>query len=201
VAESDHETDRESVWVAHVRADDARAAESFRQLFERWYPTLVTLAYHYVRSTDVANDVAQDAFVAWWNERTRWSWEGSAFGYLQLVVRRGALKVLRRTELERRHGAAFAAVGADPATGVAGDVPDRQVVRNELWHHVARCMAELPPRMRAVAVLRWFEGVGRTEAASALGVSVRTIDAQFVAAGKSVRACLQAHGVASGDLG
>jgi RNA polymerase sigma-70 factor (ECF subfamily) len=168
--------------------------EAFRRLFEAWFPPLVTLVYHYIRSVDAANDVVQDVFAKFWNDRLAWQWEGSAFGYLQLVARRRALNVVRRTRLEAKQGAVFAAEGVSPASGYLGESGEERVLHGELWSIVSEAIAQLPPRTRAVAILRWFEGVGRQEAAAELGVSVRTVDVQLGTAAKAVRIWLQQRG-------
>lgn len=185
-------TDAEVVTlVAKVRAGDV---DVFRRLFGIWFPPLVALAYHYVHSTDTANDIVQEVFVEFWNNRERWEWTGSAFGYLQLVVRRRALNVLRHQQVERRHSAAFVAGGVSPASGSLGESSDVALARRELWDAVIAAIQRLPVRMRAVAMLRWIEGIGRSETAEALGVSVRTVDAHLVAAAKMVRRWLEDEG-------
>jgi RNA polymerase sigma-70 factor (ECF subfamily) len=178
--------------VARMRAGDSVA---FRHLFEAWFPGLVTLAYHYTGSSDTAHDIAQEAFVEFWNGRVDWRWTGSALGYLQLVVRRKSLKVLRRFDLETRRGTEFFAESISP-TSAAADIPnDERIIRQELWEAVAAAVRRLPPRTRAVAVLRWFEGKDRGETAQELGVSVRTVDAQLIAAAKGVRLWLERKGL------
>ncbi|HXC25584.1 MAG TPA: sigma-70 family RNA polymerase sigma factor [Gemmatimonadaceae bacterium] len=177
--------------VARVRLGDE---EAFRRLFEAWFPLLVTLVYHYIRSADAAHDVVQDVFVKFWNDRLSWQWEGSAFGYLQLVARRQALNVVRRARLEAKHGELFVAEGVSPASGHVEESGEERVLHGELWSVVSEAIAQLPPRTRAVAILRWFEGLGRQEAAAELGVSVRTVDVQLGAAAKAVRIWLQQHG-------
>ena len=177
--------------VARMRTGDAAA---FRRLFEEWFQSLATLAYHYTGSLDAADDVVQDAFVTFWNDRTQWQWTGDAYGYLQLLVRRKAIDQLRRAGTEARHHAASHDEGRSPASGAPIPAADVELMRRELWAAVSAAVRRLPPRVRAVAILRWFEGVGRAEAADALGVSVRTVDAQLVTAVKSVRDWLTRHG-------
>jgi RNA polymerase sigma-70 factor (sigma-E family) len=59
-------------------------------------------------------------------------------------------------------------------------------VRDEVW----RAMAELPPRQRAVLVLRYFEDLTEVEAAAVLHVNVGTIKSQHSKAMRALRLTL-----------
>lgn len=72
------------------------------------------------------------------------------------------------------------------AVDVYADVDRRQAV------HVA--LAALPPRQRAVVVLRFHEDMTETQVASLLGISVGTVKSQTAKA----LATLRAHGALSG---
>jgi RNA polymerase sigma-70 factor (sigma-E family) len=56
----------------------------------------------------------------------------------------------------------------------AGDATDAVVVRDEVW----RALLRLPPRMRAVLVLRFFEDLSEAEAARVLNCSEGTVKSQ-----------------------
>ena len=61
-------------------------------------------------------------------------------------------------------------VDVDAAGGVAGTVAER----DRLW----RALGALPPKQRAVLVLRFYEDLTETSAAEVLGVSVGTVRSQ-----------------------
>ncbi len=56
----------------------------------------------------------------------------------------------------------------------APDSSERHVERDELWRHVQ----QLPPRQRAVLVLRYYEDMSEQDTARLLGVTVGTVKSQ-----------------------
>ena len=75
--------------------------------------------------------------------------------------------------------------GPGPAPDPAGDVVLRDAVRHAL--------AELPPRMRAVLVLRYFEDLTEAQVAEALGCSVGSVKSQASRGLARLRERLDAH--------
>jgi RNA polymerase sigma-70 factor (sigma-E family) len=75
----------------------------------------------------------------------------------------------------RRHGGREWAV-ADPAGGsvTAADHARRVDDRDAMW----RALQELPPRQRAVIVLRYYEDLTEAEIAAVMGVTTGTVKSQ-----------------------
>jgi RNA polymerase sigma-70 factor (ECF subfamily) len=174
---------------------------AFEQLFFAYVLPLTKLAFQYVQSSDIADDIVQDAFVSLWNEVQTNPFTQRPFIYLQMLVRRRSIDELRRAGAERRWQSAFAASETSPAS--SAPTPDALAIleQHELDTLIADAVAALPPRVRVVATLRWYERLSRTETAELLGVSVRTVDAQLVKAASTVRAFLRARGVMGSAVG
>jgi RNA polymerase sigma-70 factor (sigma-E family) len=110
-----------------------------------------------------AQDLVQDALAAAWRRWDRIS-DGSHEGYVRTSILHGYLGSYRRV------GRWEQLTPALPERRVEDHVDDA-VVRDAL----VLALAQLPPRMRAVLVLRYFEDMTEAQAAAALGVSVGTI--------------------------
>ena len=63
--------------------------------------------------------------------------------------------------------------------------------RDELWRHVRK----LPPRQRAVLVLRYYEDLSEAETARLLGVSVGTVKSQTSRSMQTLRSSLGGAGI------
>jgi RNA polymerase sigma-70 factor (sigma-E family) len=148
---------------------DEAGFEDFVQA--RW-TTLVRYAYALTGDRGAAEDVVQTVLAATWG---RWSSIRSdrPEAYVRTAIARGV--VSRRRRLGRR-----------PAERPAGDdlplgrVPtpdgaDGRALRAALWSE----LAGLPPRMRAVVVLRLWEDLPEAEVAAVLGCSVGSVKSQL----------------------
>src|SRR5690349_14372169 len=79
--------------VARLHADDERALSD---LMDTQYDDVVALAYHYVRTSDVARDIAQDVFISVWERRRQLRADGNIPAYLRRATRNLALTLLAR---------------------------------------------------------------------------------------------------------
>src|SRR5262245_51481021 len=117
-----------------------------------------------------AEDLVQEALV---KVATRWQRlaDGNPEGYARQVIYRDNVSLWRR----RRHDVVVSVV-PDRAVPVAeDDAGERRLM-------VAAALAQLPPRQRAVLVLRYLEDLTEAQTAEVLGVTVGTVKSQASAA-------------------
>lgn len=146
----------------------------------RW-ASLLRLAYLLTGSEAAADDLLQTslmrAYVSWSKvQRT-----GSPEAYVRKILVNGAISEGRRRSRRPE------VLGRVPET--AG--PDRQAEsldRAALWPLVDA----LPPRQRAVVVLRYYEDMSEAEIASVLGCAPGTVKSQASDALRRLRATLTA---------
>lgn len=128
---------------------------------------LVRLAVLLVDDRASAEDVVQDAFVAFHQRSDRLREPEAALGYLRTCVVNGARGVLRRRQVARKyqhHG-----LGADepPADSEAMLAAEHQ--------EVLRALRRLPDRQREVLTLRYWSGLSEAQIAQALGISAGAV--------------------------
>lgn len=75
----------------------------------------------------------------------------------------------------------------DRIPDAAFEVPE-PLVTSPIWH----ALGELPPRQRAVIVLRYYEDLSEADVAETLGVSVGTVKSQCSRAMERLRVVLDA---------
>ena len=145
------------------------ADESVESLFHAHYPRIVYTAFSLVGDWDLAEQLAQEAYLRLWR---RWRWISdpqAAPMYLQRTVVNLSRETIRRKVIERRalrtKGAADR-VAAPPAPDTAAVVELR------------RAVAALPVRKRECVVLRFLLGLSEAETAGLLGISVGTVKSQ-----------------------
>ena len=149
------------------RDTDRDAAAAIEALFHAHYPRLAYTAYSLTGDRDLAEQLAQEAYLRLWR---RWRWIAdpqAAPAYLQRTVLNLSRETIRRKVIERR---ALRARGLDRPPETEPDTAEIVELR--------RAIAALPARKRECVVLRFLLGMSEAETASVLGVSVGTVKSQ-----------------------
>jgi RNA polymerase sigma-70 factor (ECF subfamily) len=159
--------------VARLRADDEAA---FAELVRRYHSRLVRLAEATVGSRAVAEEVAQDTWMA--VVRGVGAFEGRSsfktwlFHILLNRARSAAGREQRAGRPDETVGEHFDAAGvwATPPVPWSDQVVDR-VAAEGLAARVHTCLAELPENQRQVVVLRDVEGLASDEVTTLLHIT------------------------------
>jgi RNA polymerase sigma-70 factor (sigma-E family) len=140
--------------------------EDFRDFVTSRSPALLRTAYLLVGDRALAEDLVQSALAKAYRHWGRVTAAGNPEAYVRRIM------VNERRSWWRRN----------PGREVVGAVPERSgpdepgalVERDAVW----RAVLGLPPRTRAVLVLRYWEDLSEAETATVLGCSVGTVKSQ-----------------------
>ncbi len=138
------------------------ADEAVTRLYASHYASLVRLAAMLVRSTEEAEEVVQDAFVALHGRWRRLREPDRAIGYLRQTVVNTARSRLRRRGVEQRHRPA-------PLADVAS--AEQVVLATETRRSVIAAVRTLPERQREAIALRYFADLSEADTAATMGIS------------------------------
>jgi RNA polymerase sigma-70 factor (sigma-E family) len=151
---------------------DQRDEQEFRQYFAARRDAVRRSAYLLCGDWHRADDLAQTAFVAlhrrWHKIRDR----AALDAYVRRSVVRAVIDESRRPWRRERFTGEVPDV-ADTASG-APDIGEAVATRSALL----AALAKVPPRQRAVLVLRYLEGLDVSGAAAALGCTEGTVKSQ-----------------------
>jgi RNA polymerase sigma-70 factor (sigma-E family) len=141
--------------------------DGFRAFVERWWAPLTRTAYLLTGDRGHAEDLVQAAL-----EKTHRKWNRvSAMEVPEAYVRRAMVN----TAISWRRRRRVTEVPLLPSDVVpAGD----EYRRVEQRQQVVAALRKLPPKMRAVLVLRYFEDLSEQDVADTLGCSVGTVKSQ-----------------------
>jgi RNA polymerase sigma-70 factor (sigma-E family) len=147
---------------------DVHSEGDFRTFVELRWAALVRFGYALTGDWAAAEDLTQVAL-----ERTWRRWRHIRSDRPEAYVKAAMANQMRsRWRLRRSEPAASGEVVED--TPVEGH-GDRHALREALWAELLR----LPPRMRAVVVLRVWEDLSEAETAHLLGMSVGSVKSQM----------------------
>jgi RNA polymerase sigma-70 factor (sigma-E family) len=139
--------------------------EAFDALVETRSTGLLRTAYLLTGDWGTAEDLLQTALAKTWFHWSSLRDHGAAEAYVRRVMSRTSATWWRRKWHGERPTEVLPEVlsGGDPF----GDADQREVLR--------RALASLPPRQRAVVVLRFYDDLSEAQVAELLGCSVGTV--------------------------
>ena len=167
---------------------DARdPAEPFETLFRENFAPLCEFVHGYVRSQDAAQDIVQDLFLTLWQKHGAVASPELTRAYLFTAARNRAFKHLRHQRVVQQ----FAQ--HNTPTDVAAGGTDHGVRARETADAVNAAIAALPDRCREIFLLSRRQHLSNAEIATALGLSIKTVEVQMWQALRRLRECLAPH--------
>jgi RNA polymerase sigma-70 factor (sigma-E family) len=158
-------------------AVNARDREQFEEFMTSRWPGLVRLAFGLTGDRWLAEDLAQtalaSAYASW--SRVRRADDPDAYVH-RILINASKSRLRRRRVHEQPAATAREAAVSDPTASV----DERSVLLSALQ--------ELPPRQRAVVVLRYLEDLTDAQTAALLGCSASTVRSQAARALAKLRA-------------
>jgi RNA polymerase sigma-70 factor (sigma-E family) len=162
------------------------AGLEYDDMYAAWWPRLVRAAYAVAGDLGLAEDAVQTAFAKAYRSWRRISRLEAPEAYLRRMVVNEVLN--ERRLARRRHEIASEATPERP-----GEATD-PFAGDELW----QAIIGLPPRQRAVLVLRYYEDLSEQQIADALGCRPGTVKSQASAALATLRTRLD-HPTRTGE--
>jgi len=147
---------------------------SFDVLVRRYQKKVYFAAYRMVKSHDAADDIAQETFINAYSAIRSFKVGHSLFTWLYRICMNLSINYLKRSKLvipesrfeEKTSPLEMEAAGPDPAEDLAS---------KELGSKIEKAIDTLPPKHKAVFVLRAYEDLSYEEIARTLRISVGTV--------------------------
>ncbi len=148
-------------------------ADAFEVVLERHADAAFSLAYRICGRRSLAEDIAQEAFLAVWRSGARYDRRrGSVRTWTLGIVHNRAVDALRRSGVQERGRV------SDEGIEETLEAPERtesQAVENSTAHEIRGALGDLPAEQRRVIELAYFGGFTHVEIASMLGTPVGTV--------------------------
>lgn len=150
----------------------------FEQFYAATRPRLLRTTFAVTRDQQRAEDAVQVAFVSAYTSWRRVSRADDPVAYVRRIAIHAAL-AQRRSPSWRREKASGHALRDEPVA----DAVDATAQRLDVW----QAIGTLPPRQRAVIVLRYYEDLTESQIAAILGIRPGTVKSQAAAALATLR--------------
>lgn len=145
-----------------------REIQQLELFIHEHYATLCTIAIRFVGSPDIAQDIAQEVIIKYWNNRKNNQEINSTENYLYIMVKNEALNYLRGIERENQR--------YNTLSTEEQDAPQilNKIIEEETNQILVHAINQLPTQ--SARIMRFvLSGYENKEIAQLIGVSVNTI--------------------------
>jgi RNA polymerase sigma factor (sigma-70 family) len=175
--------------------DQGRTAEPLAELLDRWTGPALSLARRVVADDRIAEDVVQEAFLAYWRNPGAFASARGSFGawFLSLVHHKAVDAVRHEASLRRRTDAD----AEDRARTDEHGAPDvAELVADRMGDaRVRRALEELPEAQREALVLAYWGGYTQREIAARTGAPLGTVKTRMFAGMRRLQQVLDGGGL------
>ncbi|WP_158280714.1 sigma-70 family RNA polymerase sigma factor [Pararcticibacter amylolyticus] len=142
-------------------------------LFKEYYDRLVFFSWQITKDKQQSEDIAQDAFIAYWQQRNEIVSHPVAIkNFLYRSVKNASLNVVRHTRVVGQFQ------NSHPGTEPAEEYILEAIISAEIIAEVNLAIESLPPHLIKLTRLSFLEGKKNHEVAEELEMSVNTVKKQ-----------------------
>lgn len=165
---------------------DEDCSISFKGIFDSYYKNLCFFAYQILDDKDLAEDVAQDAFLAYWHQMDKMaSHEKVIRSYLYTTAKFIALNKLRHQKVANRYSCDTSSYELEEEEVM------EKMIRAEVISEIHQALDTLPEACKEILRLGYFEGLSNAKIAEVLSISINTVKTQKQRGLKALRMLLK----------
>lgn len=169
------------ITLKKIKEGDIKAFES---VFKLYYSPLCMYAASLTGRMETAEEIVQELFYTFWKERENIHLLHSLKSYLYGAVRNRSFQHLEHMEVRNRYKETVLSKGGNANTP---KTPEEELEYKELQQVINKTLSQLPERRLRIFQMHRFEGMKYAEIASALALSVKTVEAEMTKALQTLR--------------
>ncbi|WP_439698054.1 RNA polymerase sigma-70 factor [Mucilaginibacter sp. AW1-7] len=152
-----------------------------KNLFDDYYNRLVYFSYQIINNKPQAEDIAQDAFVKFWDNCNHVSSNPVAIkNFLYSTVKNASLNVIRHNKVAEQHMNSLHGIPAD-------ETIFHTIIRTEVLAEIYQAIELLPGSCQQIFRMSYLDDMKNHQIADVLGISVNTVKTQKQRALKVLR--------------
>ncbi len=170
--------------VERFKAGDEGA---FNEIVRTYQKKIYFLCYRMIAAHEDAADLSQETFVRAYGALKKFDGRSGLYTWLYRIAMNLCLN-----QVKKPRGLSLDAAEAQEVEAPPGQAsPEEALHRSQLNQAIARAVEALPPRQKAVFILRTNEGLSHEEIARSIGRSVGAVKATYFQAVRKLRVSLE----------
>ncbi len=153
----------------------------FKKFYNTFYPSLCLFVLEFVKVSDVSSDLAQEAFIKYWNKKCDFSTVNEVKSYLYTIAKNSSLNYLRSKKVVYE----FEQKNKENECFV-----EETIVKEEVYAHLHGAIEILPNQSKRIIKLA-LRGYKNQEIASELNISVNSVKTLKKGAYRNLRLSLK----------
>ena len=152
---------------------------SFSALYNANYGKFVRFAHRYVRDLDIAEDIASDAFIYYWENKSRLPEDTNVKAYILTSIKNNCISYLRRQTIHEN--AIFEMLSdmeweRESRIARLESFEPSEVFTHEIMEMVDKVLKSLPEQTRRIFVMSRYKYLSHKEIADNLNISTKTVE-------------------------
>ncbi len=166
-----------------------RDQAALKALFERVGPYLNAVAWRILKTTELSNEVLQDAFLQIWNNAASYRPHlARPLTWMASITRYRALDRLDKERRIRHKSLSLEDTGDLPG----GAEPEHNLGASQMRFHLHQCLSTLGDNIKRSIELAYLQGYSREEIAQQFSTNANTVKSWLHRGAERLKLCLEA---------
>ena len=159
----------------------------FKESFDLYFERVVAYVYGYCRDRESAKNIAQDCFVAFWENIDKVESSRTPLPYLFFVAKNMTLNYLKHNAVKDKYNSYCAKREIELQYKALNSSVLDFVMERELERLISKSMEQMKEPVRETFYLSRFRSMTNEEVAKYLGISVKTVEYRISSALRIVK--------------
>ena len=160
-------------------------SDAFERIYKAYHYRLIGHLIRLLKSTDLAQEVVQDTFVALWDNRSKLQVENSIMPYLYRVASNKSFNLFRKAAHDQKYRAYLY-----PILEAGYEQIESRLFQKEQREILQNIIDKMPERQRQIFIRCKLDGKTYEEVAAELQLSIHTVHTQIKRANQLIKETL-----------
>jgi RNA polymerase sigma-70 factor (ECF subfamily) len=161
----------ETTILSRIKQGDKSA---FSFIFNLYYADLVNFAFNFTKDRDTSEEIVQDIFVRFWENRHSLTINSSLKSFLLRSVQNRCIDWIRHLDIQDRYRSAIL---INPL--LTENDTDNYILYSELHSALEQALDLLPEEITKTFRMNRYDGLTYQEIADKLGISIRSVEVRI----------------------